>query len=86
MFCSAPSVPFCFHFPGKEASEFAASFPIAYAIEDTSIRGTTIHWAHQQVGRGLTTASAPAALHQLSIHAMLMVSRLGPPGSWPACS
>lgn len=47
---SAPSPPFCFHFPGAEAAAFAASFPVAYAIEDTSIRGTTIHWAHQKVG------------------------------------
>lgn len=47
---SAASPPFCFHFPGPETAAFAASFPVAYAIEDTSIQGTSIHWADQKVG------------------------------------
>lgn len=45
---SAASPPFCFHFPGAESAAYATSFPVAYAIEDTSIQGTSIHWAHQK--------------------------------------
>ncbi len=48
---SAASPAFCLHFPGAETAEFAASFPVAYVIQDTSIQRTTINWAFDKVLR-----------------------------------
>ena len=55
--CSAPSVPFWLPLPGRGGCRVCGVLSCRVCNRGHQHSGTTIHWAHQQVGQGPTLVS-----------------------------